>query len=232
MFLNPTYFVFALPALLLALWAQARVRAAYGKYLRVPNDRGITGLEAAQQLLGYQGLSGINIEGTPGELTDHYDPRSKTLRLSQGVAHSRSLAALSIVAHEVGHAVQDYSDYGPMKLRAGIVPMVQVSSWVAPLIFFAGLLLGSTGLATLGLILFSTSALFALLTLPVELNASQRALQMLTTTGMVVGGQEEAGARAVLDAAAWTYVAALVQVLATLLYYSTFLFGGFGRRRR
>ncbi len=229
-FYNPTYWLFALPALLLAMWAQMRVRNAYSKYLRVPNQRGISGLEAAQSLIRAQGLTNVQIEGTRGELTDHYDPRSKTLRLSQNVANSRSVAALGIVAHEVGHAMQDKTNYTPMRLRSGIVPMVQVSAFIGPLIFFGGLLFQSTSVAWLGLILFSASAVFALLTVPVEQNASVRALQMLRSNGLVVQGQEDAGAKAVLDAASWTYVAALVQILSTLLYY-VFLLSGFSRRR-
>jgi len=229
-FIDPLYLLFALPALLLAFWAQMRVRSAYSRFLAVPNERGISGLAAAQQLLASQGLSGIGIEGTPGELTDHYDPRDKTLHLSQGVANSRSVAALGIVAHEVGHAVQDSTGYGPMKLRAGIVPAVQVGSWLGPILFFVGILFNTMNLAWVGLILFSLSAVFALVTLPVEYNASSRALELLTTNGLVVSADEAAGARSVLNAAAWTYVAALIQVLSTLLYYATFLLGG--RRRR
>lgn len=229
-FWDPMYFLFALPALLLAMWAQMRVRSAYGKYLRVPNRRGVTGLQAAEHLIRAQGLVGVSVQGAPGELTDHYDPRSKTLHLSRGVANSSSVAALSIVAHEVGHAVQDHTNYAPLKLRSGIVPMVQISAYVGPVLFLVGLMFQSMGVAWLGLILFSASAVFALLTLPVERNASQRALQMLRTNGLIVQGEEEVGARRVLDAASWTYVAALVQVLSTLLYY-IFLLTGFSRRR-
>jgi Zn-dependent membrane protease YugP len=218
--------------LLLAFWAQMKVRSAYGKYTRVANERGLTGLQAAEYLLKANGLERVSIEGTPGQLTDHYDPRDKTLHLSRDVADGRSLAGLSIVAHEVGHAVQDNTNYGPLKLRSGIVPMVQVSAFVGPLLFFAGFLFQSTGLATLGLLLFSASAVFAVLTLPVERNASARALQMLRTNGLVVQREEEVGARRVLDAAALTYVAALLQVLSTLLYYVFLLSGMSGRRRR
>jgi Zn-dependent membrane protease YugP len=230
LFYNPTYWLFALPALLLAMWAQMRVRSAYNKYLRVPNQRGMSGLEAAQHLIRSQGLNNVRVEGTRGQMGDHYDPRTKTLRLSQNVANSRSVAALGIVAHEVGHALQDRTNYGPMRLRTGIVPMVQVSAFIGPLVFFGGLMFQSSNVAWLGLILFSASAVFALLTVPVERNASVRALQMLRTNGLVLQGQEDAGAKAVLDAAAWTYVAALVQVLSTLLYY-VFLLSGFSRRR-
>jgi len=232
MFFNPMYFVFALPAMLLAFWAQMRVRSAYNKYLRVPNARGMSGLEAAEKLLGSEGLSHVSVEGARGSLTDHYDPRKKTLRLSQGVANSRSVAALGIVAHEVGHALQDATAYAPMKLRTGIVPMVTVSAYLGPMIFIFGMLLGSTSLAWVGVLFFSMSAVFALLTLPVEMNASQRALQMLTTRGLVASNTEAEGAREVLNAAAWTYVAALVQIMGTLLYYVSILGGMGGRRRR
>jgi Zn-dependent membrane protease YugP len=230
-FFDPMYLIFALPALLLAFWAQARVRSAYSKYLRVPNERGISGVEAAESLLNSQGLSHISVEGVRGTLTDNYDPRDKVLHLSQGVADSRSVAALGIVAHEVGHAVQDSTAYAPMRLRTGIVPMVTVSSWLGPLIFIGGMLFNSSALAWVGVVFFSGSVVFALLTLPVEMDASQRALQMLKQRGLVVSGAEEAGARQVLNAAAWTYVAALMQVLATLFYYVTLL-TGMNRRRR
>jgi Zn-dependent membrane protease YugP len=229
-FWNPMYLLFALPGLLLAMWAQARVRSAYSKFMRVPNGRGISGLQAAEQLLAANGLGNVSVEGTPGQLTDHYDPRSNTLRLSQGVAQGRSLAALSIVAHEVGHAVQDATNYQPMRLRSGIVPMVQLSAAVGPILFLLGFMLQSTGLAWLGLLLFSASAVFALLTLPVEKNASQRALKMLQSNGLVAGRDEAAGAAQVLDAAAWTYVAALVQTVSTLLYY-VFMLSGMSKRR-
>ncbi|MBC7262445.1 MAG: zinc metallopeptidase [Chloroflexi bacterium] len=229
-FWDPMYLIFALPALLLGLWAQARVQSAYNRYMRVANARGLTGLEAAQHLLRAQGLGNVSIEGTTGQLTDHYDPRSKTLRLSREVAYGRSLAGLSIVAHEVGHAVQDYTNYGPLKVRSGIVPMVTLGSYVGPILFILGLTIQAMDLAWLGLILFSLTAVFALVTLPVEKDASRRALQMLRANGLVVQGQEEAAARQVLDAAAWTYVAALVQVVSTLLYY-VFLLGGASRRR-
>lgn len=232
MFFDPMYLVFALPAMLLAFWAQMRVRSAYSRYLRVPNERGVSGLEAAQMMLRSHELGHVSVQGTRGELTDHYDPRSKSLHLSQGVANGRSVAALSIVAHEVGHAVQDQTNYGPLKLRSGLVPMVTVSSYVGPVLFIIGLMLQATGLAWAGLILFSASAFFAVLTLPVEINASKRALLMLRTDGLIVQGTEEAGARRVLDAAAWTYVAALVQVMSTLLYYVFLLTGSSSRRRR
>src|SRR5438132_127299 len=132
-FFDPMYFVFALPALLLALFAQWKVKSAYDKYTRVANERGMTGVQAAQRLLSSQGLGYISIEGTPGDLTDHYDPRTKTLRLSPSVANTPSVAALGIVAHEVGHAVQDAQGFAPLKIRSAIVPAVQFGSMLGPL---------------------------------------------------------------------------------------------------
>jgi Zn-dependent membrane protease YugP len=225
MYFDPMYFVFILPAFLLAMWAQFKVKGAYAKYTRVPNQRGLTGLDAARIILPGEGLGYVSIEGIPGELTDHYDPRSKKLGLSAGVANQPSVASLAVTVHEIGHALQDNQNYGPLKLRSAIVPAVQVSSWVAPIMFFIGLLLGATQLAWLGIILFGLGAVFALVTLPVEFNASKRGLQLLQTY-QLADGQEIKGAKAVLDAAALTYVAALAQALMTLLYYVSFM----GRR--
>ena len=231
MYFDPMYLLFALPALLLGLWAQMKIQSAYSKYSQMPNARGVTGVEAAETLLRTNELEGVQIQGVRGQLTDNYNPSNKTLNLSQGVANGRSVAGLAVVAHEVGHAVQDRTGYGPMRLRNGIVPLVQVSAMVGPILFILGYMLGSSGLAWLGLLLFSGGALFALITLPVERNASTRALQMLTNNGLIVRQDEQVGARQVLDAAALTYVAALVQSIGTLLYYVTLLVGSSGRRR-
>ncbi len=225
MVFDPMYLVFMAPALLLAFYAQFKVKRAYATYTRVANERGITGLQAARMILPGEGLSGVSVEGTPGQLTDHYDPRTKTLRLSAGVAQQPSVAALAIVAHEIGHALQDNQGYTPLKLRSAIVPAVQVSAWVAPILFLIGFLFNMLSLAWLGVAFFAASAIFALVTLPVEFNASRRALNLLQTY-QLTDGRELQGAKAVLDAAALTYVAALAQTLATLLYYVTLL----GRR--
>lgn len=225
MFFDPLYFVFVMPALLLAFYAQMKVRSAYSKWLKVANTRGLSGLDAARYLLSANQLGDVAVEGTPGNLTDHYDPRTKTLRLSQGVANSQSVASLAIVAHEVGHAVQDAVAYTPLKFRGAIVPAIQVSSFVGPLLFIIGLLIRSTELAWLGVIFFGGTVLFSLVTLPVELNASARAIDMLRSDGLVVTAEEEGGARSVLNAAALTYVAALAQTLLTLLYYISLLSG-------
>lgn len=227
-FFHPMYFVFALPALLLAFYAQFKVQTAYRKYLRVRNQRGLTGLEAARYLLSANGLGHVSVEGTRGYLSDHYDPRSKTLRLSRQVAHSASVAALGIVAHEVGHATQDAQQYVPLRLRSSLVPVVNFGSWLGPVLFFIGLLMNSFRLAGLGVLFFAGAAVFALITLPVELNASRRAMQMLTASGLVVSSNEAKGVKRVLDAAALTYVAALAQAISTLLYY-VFLLTGLSR---
>jgi Zn-dependent membrane protease YugP len=229
---DPRYFIIALPALLLAFYAQWRVRSTYQKYSRQPNHRGINGYEAARILLRSAGLDHIRVEETPGQLSDHYDPRKDVLRLSRGVAQSRSVAALGIVAHEVGHAMQDAVNYVPLRVRSGLVPMVTLGSWLGPIIFFVGFLLsgytGSTAIAWLGLFLFAGTVVFALVTLPVELNASSRA-QKLLRSYQLADGRELQQTQQVLNAAALTYIAALAQSLSTLLYY-VLLLTGFSRR--
>ncbi|RLC89872.1 MAG: zinc metallopeptidase [Chloroflexi bacterium] len=229
MFWDPMYFIFGLPALLLAFYAQWRVRSAYRKYLQVPNGARLTGAQAAQLILRQAGL-GVNIEAVSGELTDHYDPRSKVLRLSPGVATRSSVASLAIVAHEIGHAQQDAQAYLLLRLRSGLVPVVNFTSWLGPILFFVGMLLNSYDLAWLGVLTFAGAVVFALVTLPVEIDASRRGLRLLDQTGILVNDAERQGARRVLTAAALTYVAALAQALSTLLYYVFMLSGG--RRRR
>jgi Zn-dependent membrane protease YugP len=231
-FFDPRYLLFALPALVLAFYAQWRVRSTYNRQSRKPNMRGISGYEAARILLRSAGLDHVRVERVPGQLNDHYDPAKNILRLSEGVAQSRSVAALGIVAHEVGHAMQDATNYAPLRVRAGLVPMVSIGSWLGPIVFFVGFFLsgitGSTAIAWLGLFLFAGTAVFALITLPVEFNASSRAQQLLRTY-QLADGRELKETKQVLDAAALTYVAALAQALSTLLYY-VFLLTGFSRR--
>lgn len=231
-FFDPRYLIFALPALLLAFYAQWRVRSAYGRYRKMANSRGLRGAEIAQILLRSAGLDSVQVQQTPGQLSDHYDPGKNILRLSPQVAQEASVASMGIVAHEVGHAMQDYSNYTPLRVRAGLVPVVQIGSWLGPIVFLVGFFLsgltGSTTIAWLGLFLFAGTAVFSLVTLPVEFNASKRALNLLRTYG-IADGRELKGAKEVLDAAALTYVAALAQSLSTLLYY-VFLLTGFSRR--
>jgi uncharacterized protein len=218
------YILFSLPALLLGLWAQAKVRSSFNKYSKVPSGRGIAGAQAARMILDSHGLSHVNVEQVQGFLSDHYDPRSKTLRLSPQVYQSNSLAAVGVAAHEAGHALQDQQNYGPLALRSAMVPSVQIGSWMGPLIFLAGLFLNMTPLAWAGLILFGATAVFALVTLPVEFDASKRAKAILVSQG-VLTPQELGGVNSVLDAAALTYVAAALQAISTLLYYAFLLMG-------
>jgi Zn-dependent membrane protease YugP len=232
-YFDPRYLIIALPALLLALYAQARVRSTYNRYSQKPNRRGLSGYEVARILLRSAGLDRIRVEEVSGQLSDHYDPGKDVLRLSQGVYRSRSVAALGIVAHEVGHAMQDASNYAALRLRSGLVPVVRIGSWLGPIVFFAGFFLsgfvGSTAIAWLGLFLFAGTVVFALITLPVEFNASKRALQLLRSY-QLADGQELQEAKRVLDAAALTYVASLAQAISTMLYYVLLLTGGSRRR--
>jgi Zn-dependent membrane protease YugP len=228
-FFDPIYLLFSLPAILLVMFAQWRVQSAYAKYTRIPNERGMTGLQTAQRLLQENGLYGIGVEGTPGQLTDHYDPRSKTLHLSQGVATAPSVASIAIVAHEIGHAMQDKTGYLPLRARGAIVPAVNLGSMLGPILVLLGILLRFTGLAWVGVGVFSIALVFAVITLPVEIDASRRALAMLTNDGLVSRFESD-GVKAVLTAAALTYVAAVAQALSQILYYVFILLGMGGRR--
>ncbi|HVG97091.1 MAG TPA: zinc metallopeptidase [Chloroflexota bacterium] len=224
MFFDPMYFVFVLPALLFAMWAQWRVQSTFGKYSQVANSTGLTGAQVARQVLDAAGLSNVNVERIPGNLTDHYDPGAKVVRLSDTVYATPSVAAIGVAAHEVGHAIQDATAYAPMRLRQGLVPVAGIGSNLGYILFFIGFFISSFQLATLGFILFSAAAIFAAVTLPVEFNASNRAMQLLDANGLVTP-QDSGLARKVLDAAALTYVAGLAQALSQLLYYGMLLSG-------
>jgi len=223
--------LFAIPAMLFALYAQFRVQRTYSKYSTVRNGLNVTGADVARKLMSDHNLN-IGMETIKGNLTDHYDPRKDIMRLSQGVAGTPSVASLGIVAHELGHALQDQTGYPLLKLRAGIVPFVQVGSTIGYIIFAAGLLLNLAGLTWAGVLLFSGGALFALVTLPVELDASKRAMKMLESS-QLVSGEENGQVRTVLSAAAMTYVAALAQAFSQLLYFVLMALGmGRTTRRR
>jgi Zn-dependent membrane protease YugP len=233
MFLNPTYLIFMIPAFILMGITSWYVRHAYSKWSKVRAGSKLTGYQAAQRLLSTGSMYGVQIQGTAGEMTDHYDPRNKTLYLSNGVANSPSVASIAIAAHELGHAMQDADEYLPLRFRSAIVPMVNIGSNLGWGLIMVGLLLfrGSSlgiNLAWLGVAFFAGGAVFALATLPVELNASARAKQLLAQTGIIQTDEEMRGVNQVLNAAALTYVAALVTAILQLLYY-VFLVGG--RRR-
>jgi len=224
---DPIYYLFAIPALILGLYAQYKVRSAYARFSRVGNTSGIVGYEAARRLLAISGLGHVTLQEKPGHLSDHYDPRNKTLALSSGVARLASVASLGIVAHEVGHAIQDHREYLPLKLRSGLVPVVRIGSWLGPIIFLGGMVLPIPNMSLIGLLFFSATLVFSLVTLPVEFDASRRAVSMLQGSGMM-SGVDERGVQQVLSAASLTYVAAATQALSTTLYY-VFLLGGYRR---
>jgi Zn-dependent membrane protease YugP len=220
---DPLFWIFILPGLLLGAYAQSRIKRNVAKYSQVRTLDGITGAQVARRLLDSQGLNEVAIESTPGMLSDHYDPRSKVLRLSQEVYFAPSISAAGIAAHEAGHALQDAVDYFPLEARTYIVPLVQLASQTAPWLFVAGMMLQLTTLAWVGVILFGASTLFALITLPVEFNASARAQELLVGYGIVRGEEQIEGVRKVLGAAAWTYVAGAVSALGSWLFYAFIL---------
>jgi len=231
MFFNPTYWLFMAPALILMLAAQFFVNSTYKKWSRVPARSRVSGAEAAERLIRYGGLHDVQVQGVRGKLTDHYDPRKKILRLSEGVYQGRSVASLAIAAHELGHAAQDKDEYFPLRFRAMLIPVVNIGSYLGWILIMIGLFLRLTDLAWLGVAVFSGGAIFALATLPVELNASARAKALLTNSGLIIGEEEQRGINAVLNAAALTYVAALVTSVLQLLYWVSLVTGVEGRRR-
>lgn len=229
-YFDPTYLLFMAPAFLLMMLTSWYVKAAYNKWSRVPSASRLTGAQAAQRLISVGGLYGVDIERVGGQLSDHYDPRSKTLRLSRGVADSPSVAAVAIAAHELGHAMQDADEYFPLRLRSALVPAVNIGSTLGWILIMVGLFLNWVNIAWLGVLVFSGGALFALATLPVEFNATARAKRLLAETGIIQAEDERRGVNNVLNAAALTYVASLVTAILQLLYYVS-LVGGLGRSR-
>lgn len=229
-YFDPMYLCFMLPALALMGFASWYVRHSYSKWSQVRATSGLTGVQAAQRLISTGNLYGVQVQGTRGQLTDHYDPRNKTLFLSEGVANSPSVAAVAISAHELGHALQDAEEYFPMRIRSMLVPAVNIGSNLGWILIIIGLVLQQINIAWIGVAVFSAGALFALATLPVEFNASARAKELLSATGIVQTEEERRGVNQVLNAAALTYVAGLVTAVMQLLYY-VLLVGGMGRRR-
>lgn len=231
-FYDPRYLCFMAPAFILMMVVQWYVNSAYRKWSQVKARSRMSGAEAAQRLIQRGNLYDVRVESTPGQLTDHYDPRQKVLRLSQGVYQDQSVAAMAIAAHELGHAMQDQDSYFPLRLRAALVPAVNIGSTLGWILIILGLVLRFANLAWVGVAVFSLGALFALATLPVELNASARAKRLLVETGLIVGEDEQRGVNNVLNAAALTYVAALVTAVMQLLYFTTLVMGMGGGRRR
>jgi Zn-dependent membrane protease YugP len=229
MFFDPLYFVFMLPGLALMLWAQSKVKGSYRRFSQVANSAGLTGAQVARRVLDSEGLYNVPVEATRGELTDHYDPRKRALFLSEGVYGTRSIAAAAISAHEAGHAIQHAKAYAPMTLRSAIVPAVNIGSNLGYIVLIIGVIAGSFEIGLAGVLLFALATVFALITLPVEFDASARAKQALVRVGIVDGGvhggQESAAVSSVLGAAAWTYVASFAASLLTLLYYVMLLTG-------
>jgi Zn-dependent membrane protease YugP len=222
-----SYLLFSLPALLLGVWAQFKVQGAFKKYSQVRTLTGISGAQIARRILDRHGLRNVAVEQVGGFLSDHYDPSRKVLRLSPDVYQGNNLAAAGVAAHEAGHALQDQQGYAFLALRSLMVPSVQIGSWIGPLVFMLGFFMAGaigTSLAWLGVAMFAATAVFALVTLPVEFDASRRAKVLLVSNGLLTQ-PELRGVNGVLDAAALTYVAGAVQALSTLLYY-VFLLGG------
>jgi len=209
MYYYDSTYLLVIAGFLLTLAAQAWVKSAYNKYGKVMTQRGLPAAQVAQQILQENGNSAVTIAPVAGQLTDHYDPRSETLSLSEGVYNSPSVAALGIAAHEAGHAMQKKEGYGSLSLRSALVPVVNIGSTLGIPVVIAGLVFSLRPLVTIGIVLFALAVVFALVALPVEFNASRRAIRMLTAGGHITA-QEEKGVRRVLSAAAMTYVAAAV----------------------
>jgi hypothetical protein len=231
-FFDPMWFLIMLPPFIFMIYAQVKVNSAFKKYSKVANSQHVTGVEAAEILLRANGLNNVRVEGVKGKLGDHYDPSKKALRLSPAVANTPSVAALGIVAHEVGHAVQDRVGYAFLRFRTSLVPAASLGSNLGFIFVILGFIIYlfsrdsefAPMVVLAGIILFAMAVLFSLVTLPVEYDASNRARQMLRSTGMV-STQEYNGASAVLSAAALTYVAAMLQAVAQLFYFVLMFMG-------
>lgn len=220
---DPT-FLLLIPALILAGWAQFKVQSTFSRYSRVPSNSGITGAQVARKLLDANGINDVGVEPTKGNLTDHYHPTKKTLFLSESVYNQSSIAAICVAAHEVGHAIQHQQDYKPLSIRSMLVPAANFGNYTAWILFFAGLLFSVDYLLEIGIVLFSIVVLFQLVTLPVEFNASSRALAQVSYHGFLTNEELRSGKR-VLNAAAWTYVAAALMAVLQLLRL-LIIFGG------
>lgn len=228
-YFNPQYLIYMAPAMILMLVAQWYVKSTYKKWGQVPTQSGVTGAETAQRLIRSGRMDEMPIQQVSGQLTDHYDPRKKELSLSASVYQGSSVASVAIAAHELGHAMQDQEGYFPLRLRSMLVPAVNIGSTLGWILIMAGLVFNMLGIAWLGVFAFSGGAIFALATLPVELNASSRAKALLKTSGVILSPEEASGVNKVLNAAALTYVASLFTAVMQLLYWISIVSG---RRKR
>lgn len=218
MYFDLQYLFFLVPGVLLSLWASYHVKSTFRRYSEVGSVRGFSGAEAAAELIRKRGIEGVRIEETPGFLSDHYDPSHRVLRLSPDVFHGRSLASLGVAAHEAGHAIQHAKGYGPLKFRSWIVKPAMIGSNLSSILLTIGFAVNVTGLVWVGIVLFSAGVLFTLVTLPVEFDASKRAVNALQEIG-VITAPEVPGTSAVLRAAAMTYVAAAITAILQLVYF-------------
>lgn len=216
MYIDIYYIILIVPTLLLSIWAQIKVKSTFASYSQKINSRGITGAQAAAYLLRVNNINDVRIERVSGSLTDHYDPSSKVLRLSESVYGKTSIAAVGVAAHETGHAIQHAVGYGPLALRSTLVPVANIGSSAGPVLALLGIIFSWNFLLNLGILLFGCAVLFYLVTLPVEFNASNRAVAILGKTG-VMSPQELSGVKKVLNAAALTYVASALTAVANLL---------------
>jgi Zn-dependent membrane protease YugP len=226
---NINYLIYMLPALILSMIAQFYINSRYAHWGQVRNRAGLTGVQVAQRLSERLGMYDLKLKGVQGQLTDHYDPRNNVLSLSRDIAQSPTVASMAITAHELGHAQQDKENYLPMKIRSAMVPAVNIGTSLGWILILIGLLLNLGNLAWMGVFAFSAGAIFSIATLPVELNASKRAKNMLAESGIIQLEEERKGVSQVLNAAALTYVAAIASSVMQLLYFAS-LAGG-GRRR-
>lgn len=227
---NISYMIYMLPALILSLIAQFYVNSRYAHWSKVRNRAGLTGVQVAQRLSERLGMYDLKLKGVQGQLTDHYDPRNNVLSLSKDIAQGSTVASMAITAHELGHAQQDKENYLPMKIRSAMVPAVNIGTSLGWILILIGLLLNLGNLAWMGIFAFSAGAIFSIATLPVELNASKRAKNMLEQSGVIQSEEERKGVNQVLNAAALTYVAAIASSVMQLFYFAS-LAGGTGRRR-
>lgn len=216
--IDPVYFLFALPGMALSMWASWRVKSAFKKYSRIRTARGLTGAQAAREMLNRVGLYDVKVGLSRGFLSDHYNPATRSLGLSEQVYHSDSISAVGVATHEAGHAIQHAQSYGPLKLRSALVPTVGIGSNIGMWVMMIGLFIGATQMVAIGALLFSAVVAFQLVTLPVEFDATARAKRLVVEQG-IIAPEERRGMDKVLNAAALTYVAAALSSLLTLLYF-------------